>query len=140
MATLLAIIPWWALCPMKQLDRNGGKQGRVRLPPKLKSPLEDFPISLHWLVAWTNLFYAPEAHIIYLTVSSSFLISFVMGEGGGEARVGRLSCFMHLSGPSRMIKFLYAPAPPTPSVWALKPPSWALMHKTTYAPMIYTSL
>jgi hypothetical protein len=28
----------------------------------------------------------------------------------------------------------------TPSVWALKPPSWALVHKTTYAPMIYTAL
>jgi hypothetical protein len=26
------------------------------------------------------IFYAPEAHIMYLTVSSSFLISFVMGE------------------------------------------------------------
>ncbi len=28
------------------------------------------------------VFYASEAHIIYLTVSSSFLISFVMGGGG----------------------------------------------------------
>ncbi len=37
-------------------------------------------------------------------------------------------------------KFLYAPAPPPPSVWALKPPSWALVHKTTYAPMTYTVL
>ncbi len=27
------------------------------------------------------------------------------------------------SGPSRANKFLYAPAPPPPSVWALKPPS-----------------
>jgi hypothetical protein len=27
-----------------------------------------------------------------------------------------------------------------PSVWALKPPLWALVHKTTYAPMIYTAL
>jgi hypothetical protein len=35
---------------------------------------------------------------MYLTVSSSFLISFVMG-GGGD-------------GPSRVIKFLYSPAPP----------------------------
>jgi hypothetical protein len=36
-----------------------------------------------------------------------------------------------------------APAPPTPSppsVCALKPPSWALVHKITYAPMIYTAL
>ena len=44
------------------------------------------------------------------------------------------------SSPSRANKFLYAPAPPAPSVWALKPPSWALVHKTTYAPMIYTAL
>jgi hypothetical protein len=43
------------------------------------------------------------------------------------------------SGPSRVNKFLYAPAPPPPSVWALKPPSWALVHKTTYAPIIYTA-
>jgi hypothetical protein len=44
------------------------------------------------------------------------------------------------SSPSRANKFLYAPAPPAPSVWALKPPSWALVRKTTYAPMIYTAL
>jgi hypothetical protein len=44
------------------------------------------------------------------------------------------------SGPSRANKFLYAPAPPPPSVWALKAPSWSLVHKTTYAPMIYTAL
>jgi hypothetical protein len=36
------------------------------------------------------------------------------------------------SGPSSAIKFLYAPAPPPPSVWALKPPSWALVHETSY--------
>jgi hypothetical protein len=46
-----------------------------------------------------------------------------MGGGGG--------------GPSRAIKFLYEPAPPPPTVWALKPPSWALVHKTTYAPVLY---
>jgi hypothetical protein len=46
---------------------------------------------------------------------------------------------MYLSGQSRAITFLYAPAPPPPTVWALKPPSWALVHKTTYAPMIYTA-
>ncbi len=45
---------------------------------------------------------------------------------GGAARVGRLSSFMPLSSPSRAIKFLYAPVPPPPTVWALKPPSWAL--------------
>ena len=71
-----------------------------------------------------SYFYAPEAHIMYLTVVSWFLISFVMGR----------------SGPSRANKFLYAPAPPPPSVWALKPPLWALVHKTTYAPMNYTAL
>jgi hypothetical protein len=29
-------------------------------------------------------------------------------------------------GLSRVIKLLYAPAPPPPTVWALKSPSWAL--------------
>ncbi len=38
---------------------------------------------------------------------------------GGSAREGWLSSFMHLSGPSRVIKFLYAPAPLPPTVWAL---------------------
>ncbi len=63
--------------------------------------------------------------------------SFVME--GGAARAGRLSSFMLLSGPSRAIKFLYAHALPPPTVRALKPPSWALVHKNTYAPMIYTA-
>jgi hypothetical protein len=44
------------------------------------------------------------------------------------------------SGPSWSNKFLYAPAPPPPSVFALKTLPWALVHKTTYAPMIYTAL
>ncbi len=82
-------------------------------------------------------FYALETHIMYLTVSSLFLISFVMG---GAVQARQLSSFMHLSGPSRAIKFLYAPVPPSLTVWALKPPSWALVHKTTHAPMIYTAL
>jgi hypothetical protein len=47
---------------------------------------------------------------------------------------------MEGSGPSRAIKFLYALAPPPLTVWALKPLLWALLHKTTYAPMIYTAL
>jgi hypothetical protein len=51
----------------------------------------------------------------YLTVVSCFLISFVIGGGGG--------------GPSRANKFPYAPSPPPPSVWALTPSSWALVHK-----------
>ncbi len=50
-----------------------------------------------------------------------------MGGGGGN-------------GPGRANNFLYAPVQPPPAVWALKPPSWALVHKTTYAPMIYTAL
>jgi hypothetical protein len=41
---------------------------------------------------------------------------------------------------SRANKFLYAPAHALPSDWALKPPSWALVHKTTYSSMIYTAL
>ncbi len=59
-----------------------------------------------------------------LTVVSCFLISFVKGR----------------SGPSRAYKFLYAPALPPPSIWALKPSSWALVHKTTNASMIYTAM
>jgi hypothetical protein len=49
------------------------------------------------------------------------------------------------SGPSRVIKFLYSHAPPPPTVWALDLPTIHPVkvtrgHKTTYAPMIYTSL
>ena len=58
---------------------------------------------------------------------SCLLISNKFCNGGGSV-------------PSRAIKFLYAPAPPPPSVWALKPPSWALVLKTTYASMFYTAL
>jgi hypothetical protein len=43
-------------------------------------------------------------------------------------------------GLNRANKFLSVHAPPPPSAWALKPPLWALVHKTTYAPMIYTAL
>jgi hypothetical protein len=80
-------------------------------------------------------FYAPEAHVPY----SLLFIPYQFCNGG--------------SSPSMAIKFLYetkrreqgdkvhyAPAPPPLTVWALKPPSWALVHKTTYAPMIYTAL
>jgi hypothetical protein len=75
---------------------------------------------------YSSFFYAPEAHIMYLTVVSWFLISFVMGEGG--------------RGPSRANKFFYAPAPPPPSVWALKPPSWALVHKPPMYLWLYSSV
>jgi hypothetical protein len=34
--------------------------------------------------------------------------------GGGGSGAGQLSSFVHLSGPSRAIKYLYAPASPTP--------------------------
>jgi len=63
-------------------------------------------------------------NFMHLTVSSWFLISFVMW---GAARAGRLSFLMHL-------------LPPSPIVWALKPPSWSLVHKTTCAPMIYVAM
>jgi hypothetical protein len=62
-----------------------------------------------------------------------------MGGGGGEggaARAERLCTFMHLSSLSGAIKFLYAPAPPSPSVWALKPPSRALVHKIKYRAIV----
>jgi hypothetical protein len=52
-------------------------------------------------------FYAPEAHIVYLTVSSSFLKKFC---NGGER-------------PEQAIKFLYSPAPPPPTVWTLDLPT-----------------
>ncbi len=57
-------------------------------------------------------------------------------EGGNKrGGAGWLSSLMHLSGPSRVIKFLYSPAPPPPTVWALKPPLWASCaenHLCTY--------
>ena len=42
--------------------------------------------------------------------------------GGGGAVTGRLSYIIHMSGPSRVIKFLYSPAPPLPTEWALDLP------------------
>jgi hypothetical protein len=49
------------------------------------------------------LFYAPKAHIMYLTVSSSFLISFVMG-GSSQSRV--IKC---LNAPERSEQGDYVP-------------------------------
>ncbi len=72
------------------------------------------------------VFYVPEAHVMYLTVFSSFLISFVMG-WGEAARAGWLSSFIHL--------LLH---PPQYGPWNL--PCGLLVHKSTYAPMIYTAL
>ncbi len=43
--------------------------------------------------------------------------------GGGGAVTGRLSYIIHMSGPSRVIKFLYSPAPPPPTVWDLDLPT-----------------
>jgi hypothetical protein len=43
--------------------------------------------------------------------------------GGVGAGAGLLSSLMHLSGPSRVIKFLYSPVPPPPTVWALDLPT-----------------
>ncbi len=51
-----------------------------------------------------------------------------------------MSFVMGGSGPSKANKFLFAPAPPPISVWVPKHPSSGLVHKTTYAPMIYTAL
>jgi hypothetical protein len=48
--------------------------------------------------------------------------------------------FMHLSGPCRAISSCMHLLPHPPRVWALNSPSWAFVHKTTYAPMIYTAL
>jgi hypothetical protein len=76
-------------------------------------------------------FYAPEGEGAYYVPYSFLLISYKFCNGGEQ-----LSSFRHLSGPSSAIKFLYAPAPPPPTVWALKLPSWAPVHETTYAPMI----
>jgi hypothetical protein len=59
------------------------------------------------------------------------------GWGGGR---GAIKVLYAPELPEQAIKFLYAPASPPPTVWALNSPSWALVHKTTYAPMIYMSL
>ncbi len=61
-------------------------------------------------------YYAPYS---FLLIS----IKFCYG-GGGAAWAGRLSFLMHL-----------LPPPPHSTVWALKPPSWSLVHKNTYVPM-----
>jgi hypothetical protein len=58
---------------------------------------------------------------MYLTVSSSFLISSVMG-GSGPSRVITVNSLMHLSSPSRVIKFLYSPAAPPPHSMGPRPP------------------
>ncbi len=83
----------------------------------------------------------PKTIILYLTVSFWFLISLVLGGGGrGAAPAGWLNSFMHLSGPSRAIKFLFAPAPPPPHSMGPETSIVAFVHKTTFAHMIYTAM
>jgi hypothetical protein len=53
-------------------------------------------------------------HILLYVAYSFLLISNKFCNGGAAAQAGGLSSFMHLSGPSRVIKFLYAPGPPPP--------------------------
>jgi hypothetical protein len=74
---------------------------------------------------------APQLYLCiggaYYEPYSCLLISNKFCFVGGAARAGRTSSFMHL---------LLHP----PQLFALKPPSWALVHKTTYEPMVYTAL
>ncbi len=80
-------------------------------------PLVEGGVGGGWLMSVKRTvlicFYALEAHIMYLTVVSWFLISLVIGG----------------SGPSKANKFLYAPAPPPPSVWPWNLPSALLCIK-----------
>jgi hypothetical protein len=99
-------------------------------------------------LSWADIIYFMYLSVLY-AVCCVFLISSgwggrvrsrwersesdeVEGEnkrGGGlgwRGGAGRLSYFIHLNGPSRAIKLLCVPAPPSPMVWALKLPSWAL--------------
>ncbi len=96
----------------------------------LQHPSGNLYLRKEWFLSTGGTYYVPYS---FLLISNKFC-------NGGAAQEGRLSSFKHLSDPSMAIKFLYAPAPPPPTVWALKPPSWALVHKTTYTPMIYTAL
>jgi hypothetical protein len=57
---------------------------------------------------------------MYLTVSSSFLLSFLMG-GSGQSRV--IKFLNSPERPKQGIKFLYSPAPPPPTVWTLDLPT-----------------
>jgi hypothetical protein len=86
----------------------------------------------------------PNSHQKVLDLDLWQTTYFMHGGGGLHIMYGTVpySCLMisnRGSGPSRANKFLYASAPPPPSVWALKPPTWAFVHKTIYAPMIYAA-
>ncbi len=74
----------------------------------------------------SNYLYAPEAHIMYLTVVFWFLISFFVM--GGAARAGRTSSFMHL--------LLH---PPQYGPWN-HPRGLLCIQLPMHAPMIYTAL
>ncbi len=59
------------------------------------------------------------AHVMFLCTGGAYYVpySFLLisnklfkAGGGGDAQAGRSSSFMHLSCPSRAIKFLYSPA------------------------------
>jgi hypothetical protein len=65
-------------------------------PPYIFAAMDTLFAVPSTIICIDSLFYAPEAHIMYLTASSWFLISFVMGG----------------SGLSKAIKFLYAPEQP----------------------------
>jgi hypothetical protein len=64
--------------------------------PRFQGGHKNTPDKQHLIGGFHMVFYTLEAHIMYHTVSSSFLISFIMGG----------------SGPSRVIKFLNAPERP----------------------------
>jgi hypothetical protein len=80
---------------MDSRGRIGPWQVRLKVNKKTTDPL----LVLQTVLCTIGAYYVPYSCLL---ISNKFVM-------GG-------------SGPSRAIKFLYAPAPPPPSVWALKPP------------------